>query len=96
MWISVLMQPACLNDKFSSCQVVIDNHNLQYHQHHHHHHHCHHHDVNNNTVIILTNITTITTTTTINMIVKDTIMKKGNAWITISRFNRKIADSANS
>ena len=82
MRISALMQPACLND----------NHNVQYHQ----HHHCRHHDVTNNTVIILTNITTIITTTTINMIVKDTIMKKGNPWVTICRFHPKIADSANS
>ena len=83
MQISALMQPACLND----------NHNVQYHQ----RHHCRHHDVTNNTVIILTNVITITTTTTtINMIVKDTIMKKGNPWVTTCRFHPKIADSANS
>ena len=76
------MQPACLND----------NHNVQYHQ----HHHCRPHDVTNNTVIILTNVITIITTTTINMIVKDTIVKKGNPWVTICRFHRKIAHSANS
>ena len=76
------MQATCLND----------NHNVQYHQ----HHHCRHHDVTNNTVIILTYITTIITTTTINMIVKDTIMKKGNPWVTTCRFHPKIADSANS
>ena len=76
------MQPACLND----------NHNVQYHQ----RHHCRHHDVTNNTVITLTNVITIITTTTINMIVKDTIMKKGNPWVTTCRFHPKIADSANS